>query len=196
MSGLWSQQGLTKPGPPLLAHSLRLELVVVAIQFFFYVGLLRNAQLGIMAQTRYFDWFITTPLMLLSMSSYFLYKSGDLSKSLGEVLTKHRTSILRILVLNLGMLVSGYLGELGMIPRLSAFVIGTALFLFMFRIIWKDMGGKKSKMFLPIAIVWGLYGKAYMLPEVPKNLMYNVLDLTSKNAFGAFLTHELLKMKM
>lgn len=36
-------------------------------------------------------------------------------------------------------------------------------------------------------VVWSLYGFAAILPFIYKNIMYNVLDLFSKNVFGLFL---------
>ena len=39
--------------------------------------------------------------------------------------------------------------------------------------------------------VWALYGVAAALPDAPKNISYNGLDLVSKNAFGVARWHAL-----
>jgi hypothetical protein len=36
-------------------------------------------------------------------------------------------------------------------------------------------------------VVWGLYGVAAALADVPKNVMYNAIDVVSKNGFGLFI---------
>ena len=38
-----------------------------------------------------------------------------------------------------------------------------------------------------IYIVWGLYGVAATQSSVGKNIMYNLLDIASKNFYGAFI---------
>jgi bacteriorhodopsin len=189
VSALFAQKGLWIKEPKLLVHTLRLELLVTAIQFTFYVALLRNIKLEHMAITRYFDWFLTTPMMLVSMSSYFLYKKGE--RSAGEIAKKYKSQFVRILLSNLAMLIAGYLGEIGVIPKMSAVVIGTAAFIMTFRIIYKEMGGAGNNIFKLISLVWGLYGVAYVLPEAEKNVMYNALDVISKNFFAIFLVREI-----
>jgi bacteriorhodopsin len=88
------------------------------------------------------------------------------------------------------MLLAGYLGEIGVIPKMSAVVIGTAAFIMTFRIIYKEMGGAGNNIFKLISLIWGLYGVAYVLPEAEKNVMYNALDVISKNFFAIFLVRE------
>lgn len=191
VSALFAQKGLWIKEPKLLVQTLRLELLVTAIQFTFYVALLRNIKLEHMAITRYFDWFLTTPMMLVSMSSYFLYKKGE--RSAGEIAKKYKSQFVRVLLSNLAMLVAGYLGEIGVIPKTTAVVIGTAAFFMTFRIIYKEMGGAGNSIFKLISLVWGLYGVAYVLPEAEKNVMYNALDVISKNFFAIFLVSEISK---
>ena len=189
VSSLFSQKGLFLKEPKLLVQTLRLELLVTAVQFTFYVSLLRKIKLENMAITRYFDWFLTTPMMLVSMSSYFLYKKGE--RSAGEIAKKYKSQFVRGLLYNFVMLLAGYLGEIGVIPKTAAVVIGTAAFFMTFRVIYKEMGGAGNNIFKLISLVWGLYGVAYVLPEAEKNIMYNALDLISKNFFAIFLVREI-----
>jgi bacteriorhodopsin len=65
-----------------------------------------------------------------------------------------------------------------------------------FRIIYKEMGGSGNNIFKLISLVWGLYGVAYVLPEAEKNVMYNALDVISKNFFAIFLVSEISKINI
>ena len=71
-------------------------------------------------ETRYTDWAITTPIMLLVLVLALLYNSngGKLKFS----------SFLLILFFNYGMLASGYLGEQGVIEKMPANIIGFVFF--------------------------------------------------------------------
>lgn len=191
VSALFAQKGLWIKEPKLLVQTLRLELLVTAIQFTFYVALLRNIKIEHMAITRYFDWFLTTPMMLVSMSSYFLYKKGE--RSAGAIAKKYKSQFVRIILSNIAMLLAGYLGEIGVIPKTTAVVVGTTAFFMTFKIIYKEMGGAGNNIFKLISLVWGLYGVAYVLPEAEKNVMYNALDVISKNFFAIFLVSEISK---
>jgi|LakMenEpi03Aug12_release.lakeMendotaPanAssembly.Ray.scaffolds.fasta_scaffold00733_75 bacteriorhodopsin len=190
LSGAVNVNGLTKTGPKLFVQALRLEMLVTVIQFTFYVALIRNLKVETMATTRYFDWFLTTPMMLISMSAYFLYKKGE-DSSIIEMIKKYKSSFALIVLSNLVMLIAGYLGEIGYISKTTSFIVGTIALIVTFRTIDKDMDGSKNAIFKPIAAVWGLYGLAFMLPVYEKNIMYNMLDVVSKNFFAVFLTREL-----
>ena len=41
--------------------------------------------------------------------------------------------------------------------------------------------------------IWSLYGVAAVLPTIPKNLSYNVLDIISKNFYGLFIYYKILE---
>lgn len=194
LAGLYTTQVINISDPKLLSDVVRLELLVTAVQFTFYTTLIRNHSIETMAITRYYDWAITTPLMLISLSSYLIYKKGEMSQGgILDVIQKYKSQVTRIVILNAIMLLAGYLGEIGYISRESALIIGTVAFIGTFRIIYKEMGGAGNGIFNRVAVVWGLYGVAYMLPNVQKNLMYNGLDLISKNFFAIILTNEIKK---
>ena len=193
LAGLYTTQAINIPDPKLLSDVVHLELLVTAIQFTFYTTLIRKHSIETMAITRYYDWAITTPLMLISLTSYFIYKKGEMPQAgILDVIRKYKSQVIRIVILNAIMLVAGYLGEIGYISRESALIIGTAAFIGTFRIIYKEMGGAGNGIFNMVAVVWGLYAVAYMLPNVQKNLMYNGLDLISKNFFTIILTNEII----
>jgi hypothetical protein len=64
-----------------------------------------------------------------------------------------------------------------------------------FTIIYKEMNGAGKGIFNLIAVVWGMYGVAYMLPNTQKNILYNALDLISKNLFAVLLTNEIISLR-
>jgi bacteriorhodopsin len=197
LSGLYTTQVINVTEPKLLSDVVRLELLVTAIQFTFYATLIRNHAVETMAVTRYYDWAITTPLMLISLSSYLIYKQGEIPEGgILEVIRKYKSQVIRIVILNAVMLGAGYLGETGVIPREYALIIGSVAFIATFMIISKEMGGAGNGVFNMVAAVWGLYAVAYMLPNVQKNVMYNGLDLISKNLFAIILTNEIKKYNM
>jgi len=194
LSGVYSTRVLGYNEPKLLSQAVNLEIFVTAVQFIFYTAFIRTHDIATMAITRYYDWVITTPLMLISLSSYLIYKLGKVEDiGIIDFIKKNKSQVMRIILFNGIMLVSGYLGEIGYIPRVTALVIGMFAFLATFRIIYKEMGGAGNGMFNLTAVVWGLYGVAYMLPNIQKNLMYNSLDLISKNLFAIILTNEIKK---
>jgi bacteriorhodopsin len=194
LSGLYTTQVINITEPKLLSDVVRLEILVTAVQFTFYATLLRNHAIETMAVTRYYDWAITTPLMLVSLTSYLIYKKGEMPPGgIVDVIRKYKSQVIRIVIFNAIMLLAGYLGEIGYISREAALVIGTAAFVATFRVIYKEMGGAGNGIFNIVAVVWGLYGVAYMLPNIQKNLMYNGLDIISKNFFAIMLTNEIIK---
>lgn len=196
LAGLYTTQVINLSEPKLLSDVVRLELLVTAVQFTFYTTLIRNHAVETMAVTRYYDWAITTPLMLISLSAYLIYKQGMPQGGILDVIRKYKSQVIRIVIFNAIMLLAGYLGEIGVIPREYALIIGSVAFIATFRIIYKEMGGAGSSLFNIVAVVWGLYAVAYMLPNVQKNIMYNGLDLISKNFFAIILTNEIKKYNL
>lgn len=197
LTGLYTAQVINISEPKLLSDVVRLEILVTAVQFTFYAALIRNHSIEKMAVARYYDWAITTPLMLVSLSSYLIYKQGEIQQGgIVEVMRKYKSQFIRIVIFNAIMLLAGYLGEIGVIPREYALIIGGVAFMAAFGVIYKEMSGAGNGIFNMVAVVWGLYAVAYMLPNVEKNLMYNVLDLISKNFFAIMLTNEIKKHNM
>ena len=194
LSGVYTARSFGKKEPKLLVQAVNLEVLVTIIQFIFYTTLIRNHDIATMALTRYYDWMITTPLMLISMSTYFLYKAGE-EGGMIDMLKKYKKQFTKIITFNLIMLIAGYLGEVGYISKEVAFVIGTFAFIMTFTIIYKEMNGAGKGIFNLITGVWGLYAVAYMLPNTQKNILYNALDLISKNLFAVLLTNEIIAVR-
>jgi bacteriorhodopsin len=129
---------------------------------------------------RYLDWSITTPMLLLVLLMFF------------------KTPVpiyiyLIVLVLNAGMLTSGYLGETKRVNKMVGGVVGFIFFAMMIFLIAIYCLNNYSKwneiaLFFSFALIWTLYGVAYYLTDIKlKNHAYNVLDIIAKVFFGVYV---------
>jgi hypothetical protein len=100
------------------------------------------------------------------------------------------------------MLLLGLLGELKIIDYNVAIILGWIPFIYVFKEIYdkyikkiKDNNTTKDKkiLYFFFLISWSLYGVAAFLPYSPKNVMYNILDLFSKNLLGIILLYNIWK---
>jgi bacteriorhodopsin len=131
-------------------------------------------------ELRYLDWFTTTPLMLLGLGLVLTYNL--------KISFKFK-SLLIMVLLNFGMLIMGYLGEIGKINKYFATLGGFVLYGFLFYYIYsKFIKGKKviqnTIIYFVFVIFWAIYGIAYMADDKLKNLIYNVLDVFAKCFVG------------
>ena len=185
-----------------LKQMLLLEVVVQFIEGLFYIYWLCNFNniLNITPK-RYFDWFLTTPTMLVTLIFYLIflkYKDENKSHELHffELFNTEFYNIIIILLLNWLMLLFGYLGEINFIPVLLGVFLGFIPFIIYYYIIYKKYAILTSdglKIFFYFFIVWSLYGIVAVLPYKIKNIFYNILDLFAKNFFGIFLSYLLFK---
>jgi bacteriorhodopsin len=135
--------------------------------------------------TRYTDWVITTPIMLLVLVLALVYNTG-------EKLTLSSYGL--ILLLNFGMLYSGYAGEIRKISKFKGVVTGFIFFFALYAYIYlRYMHGKNNfdntLIYVAFLAFWSVYGLLYMLgedKEEEKNIGYNILDLLSKCFVGIF----------
>ena len=211
ITGVVGVYGLTLPLSPsdkVLHEVLSLEMLVQVIEFIFYVGFLTIFHLGSLTQARYYDWFLSTPIMLFTTSLYFYFKNfiegresfegeadnGKEKEPFGLLLfAKHYWKpLLGIFVLNFLMLLFGFLAELGLLPRGLAFVLGTGSLCGSFLILYENFARFSkvtSNLFFVMFSLWALYGVFFLLPPVIKNVGYTTLDIFAKNFFGLFLTY-------
>lgn len=208
-----------KPESNYLYSLAGLDTVVQFIEAFFYLMLL---YFGISAarasEIRYFDWFITTPIMILTAVAFFFYNSNkgreflklqetsreDTKSFIQSKIIKpmtdfinysnHKLSLATILIANFLMLLTGYIGELGYMSITTATLVGFVFFFIEFYYIYKDFvvpyGDTNTYVFYAIfTTVWALYGVAYVFSDKVKNISYNLLDLLSKNVYGLLLAY-------
>ncbi len=204
ITGIIGLYGLSIPlndPDTVLREVLGLELLVQCIEFLFYLGFLSIFNLVTLTQARYYDWFISTPIMLFTTSLYFTYKNFIEDKidpkdgktfGLVRFTREYYRPILGIVFLNFLMLLFGFLAELGYMNRGIAFVLGTGALCGSFLILYENFAkySEKTRTIFGIMFgLWSFYGIAFLFPPVLKNLGYNVLDIFAKNFFAIFLTY-------
>lgn len=168
----------------LVRHIMNIETAVSLVAGLVYGYLYEemkkpSADLQKVMNIRYIDWSITTPLILLSI---LLFYNGE-----GSI--DYRT-FAAIAALNEGMLASGYLGESGVISRMTGGLAGFAFFGAMLALFYMCCIPSKGSpvVFYVFAAIWALYGVAYYIEdEETKNVSYNILDITAKALFGVVL---------
>ncbi len=183
------------PKDEILKDLLNVEIFVQGIEFMFYVWLIyyfsrvsRN-----ITPFRYLDWFITTPLMLITLSA-FLNHNGTEPNRLSDFLTKHKGSIVKIVLLNAAMLLFGLIGEFGYLSPYTSTALGFIPFILNFKYI-KDTflpsseDRFKNALFYWFVFFWALYGVFAVMSYTIKNTGYNILDIFAKNFFGLFLAY-------
>lgn len=188
-----------------LTDVILIENVVQIVEALFYIIIafnLTRIQLSTVTPLRYIDWTITTPIMLISTVIYMEYqkrqRSGESQLSLPAFFTEHRKSIVKIVAYNIGMLVFGFLGEIGVLPLYLSVSIGFVFFGLSFYTIQSQFVHQipeNRSLFLFLVITWSLYGVAAVLPVLYKNIGYNILDLIAKNFYGVFIFYKIRQVQ-
>ena len=188
---------LIKVPPKLLfiKQMMLLEVVVQVVEGSFYVYWFFNfKKIMNITPSRYADWVITTPTMLINLIFYLIYLQSDTNLDFLKVWNQEWKTIMPILCLNWLMLLFGYLGEIAVLPMKVGVIAGFIPFLIYFYLIYINyVKSLHSPLFFYFFIFWALYGVAAWMPYKIKNNGYNILDLFSKNFFGVFLTYLLIK---
>jgi bacteriorhodopsin len=164
---------------------LIIEVIISAVAAFvysYYFSLLKKHQSQhtvIEFQTeklRYFDWAITTPLMLCSLSLVLSMSSG---------VALDMMTVVVIVLLDWLMLYIGYLGETKAMGRAWASVLGFIPLYINFDILYNKflLAGSNTAsklMFATYFTVWSTYGLVYIFDHTSKNISYNILDCIAK----------------
>jgi bacteriorhodopsin len=178
---------------------LVIELVVQAVEFIFYVWLVKNIEKPNITKYRYFDWFITTPSMLLTLMIYLDNNRKEVS--ILEYIKNNFRFIALIFILNWMMLGFGLLGELKIMNEKQSATLGFIPFVIYYYMIYQkfidqpNTTQQQKSVYFYFLFVWTLYGVAALLPYEYKNSMYNILDLFAKNFFGLFLVYIIYQNK-
>jgi bacteriorhodopsin len=174
---------------PLVRHIFNLETVISIIAGYFYSKFIDRIKESFkegkpidwqeIIKTRYLDWAITTPLMLMVLINVIAHHNRR-SPSIRVYFV--------IILLNYTMLYLGYRGEF--IKQNILYFIGSFLaFFVMFGLIFFLYVKPKYNtfnyaLFFFFLIVWSLYGIVYKMDLKTKNITYNYLDLISKCFVG------------
>ena len=201
----------------ILKKLLGIEIGVQVVEGIFYGWFASTfSHIENVTPSRYYDWAITTPSMLVTLCIYLdfinhqnsnvIEKKTDIEQpneesddgkqsyttSLMESFQKNKATLIPILLLNWMMLFFGYLGEIRILPTTVSVALGFIPFLLYFAMIYVQYAKYTvtgRTLFWVFAGIWSLYGVAAMLSYYWKNIGYNVLDLFAKNFFGVFLAH-------
>lgn len=178
----------------LLRDLLKLELGIQTIEFVFYVWMVQSwgtHSLASIVRYRYYDWMISTPTMLITLMAFL---GADEDKPLSTFVNEHYSFIAQIVGLNLSMLLLGLAGEYDRLPQNYSVALGFIPFITYFGMIYqrfvhdKNLSTRKVQLFFYFFVIWSVYGIVALLPDEPKNIGYNILDLFSKNLLGVVLS--------
>jgi hypothetical protein len=186
----------------ILQDILLVETIVQFIELFFYIFVLQSMvinSLPQMAEMRYTDWIVTTPIMLLTTIIFFKYEEhleNNNNKKIDywNFIKTEKDNIVNIFICNFLMLFFGYLGETEVIDIILSTILGFLFFGMTFYIIYKNYAVKSKnsiKLFYFLVTIWGLYGIAAMTSTHTKNNIYNILDLFAKNFFGIYVYYRI-----
>lgn len=191
----------------ILNRIIIMETTVQFIEFIFYIWLVFSIQARSMNVTaiRYIDWFITTPIMLITTILFMAYNSNkEEFKNKENIITvqsvfkKDYKLIIQFVFYNFLMLLFGFLGEMNILNRYLSLSLGTLFFLLSFNIIYQyyaKLNDDNKDLFYFIFIVWALYGVSYLFNYQYRNASYNILDIFSKNFYGLYIFYKILKKK-
>ena len=172
---------------PFIRHILNLETCISVVASYFYYLFLNKIETtnepvnwNEISELRYIDWSITTPMMLLALCLV-------LSNNINQVI--HLKAIASIVFFNYLMLCFGYLGETRQIDKVIADIIGFVSFFIMFYLIYINYVKPKYSLdniilYSLYLSIWSIYGIVYLFDNDFKNIIMNVLDLTSKCLIG------------
>lgn len=176
-----------------MRHILNLETCISIVAAFFYGNFIEKlkhqphcddeALQEEINDNRYVDWMITTPIMLLVLMLAFQYNRKKVGIRIQDFLL--------VLLMNYGMLGSGYLGEKGVIGKLNANIAGFGFFGLLYGYLYmKYLKGTNNAtnqlLYMTFFVLWAFYGIFYLMKEDVKNAGYNILDLFSKCFVGIY----------
>ena len=172
---------------PMVRHVFNLETCISIIASYFYslfITEIENPKKGFdwksITKTRYMDWAITTPLMLLTLC---LVLGSNIRRPL------HLSIYTLIVIMNFSMLAIGYLGEVNNWDKIVTSLFGFIPFFAMFGLIFVQFIMPKYRLdnyilYGLFLFLWGMYGVVYLFNEEYKNICFNILDLISKCFIG------------
>lgn len=160
--------------------SLQLAGLVTSVAAFHYYYMINTPDSPV--AYRYFDWFFTTPILLIDLCIILDIYELDF--------------IIKICSLNTLMLLLGYLGEMNVISMFNSMIFGFIPFIIMFYLIKQKIKENEKykktndyeKIYYAFLGLWTLYGVNHIVPNIElKNTTYNILDLLTKGIFALYV---------
>jgi hypothetical protein len=180
----------------ILKQVLIMEFIVQVIEGTFYFWLASSiATVSNITPNRYYDWYLTTPTMLVTLCVYLTYlKNKELkienNDSLIKIFYDNLNYLVPILFLNFIMLTAGYMSEIKVISKVPGILFGFIPFIIYFYLIYEKFAKHSQNgiyLYIFFFVVWFTYGIAALMNYKVKNIMYNILDIFAKNFFGIYL---------
>ena len=165
----------------VLKQVLIMELIVQLIEGIFYTWLALNiASVTNITPHRYYDWYLTTPTMLVSLCIYLIYLKNDENNletkdSLIKLVYDNLNLFIPIIFLNFIMLTSGYLTEIKKLSQVPGVLFGFLPFLIYFYLIYENFAKYSNsgfKLFIFFFIVWFMYGIAALMNYKTKRIFH------------------------
>lgn len=188
----------------ILKYALGLENFVQLIEGTFYLWFSYFSNKNIdkidIAKYRYYDWFFTTPTMILSTIVFFEYNNSIKNNNIltfKKFIYNNYYKIIELFSYNFLMLFFGYLQEINIINIFISTFFGFIFFYLLFYKIYTYFtifSKNNYKIFYFMLFIWSLYGFAAMFSFKIKNTLYNILDIFSKNFYGLFLAYIIYKL--
>lgn len=171
--------------------------VIAGLTYSYIMKLLESGDLSLNKVTpiRYIDWFLTTPLLILSFVLYANHYDNKVRREEDPNYVNKAPNykgLAYVIPLNIMMLLFGYLGETGKISSKYGLIWGFVAYVGLFIGIYEEyVKNNKSAnikgVYWIFAFIWALYGVAYMLDTKWKNITYNFLDIIAKAGFGILI---------
>lgn len=177
--------------PLFLIALLIADVTVQFLEFCFYIFFIQLTELK--TYYRYFDWYISTPTMLITLIGMMEYLNDD-DVTINYFLSNYTNEIIYIILMNFMMLSFGLLGELGYASKKLSVILGFLPFLATFAVIFIKFARSDDAFILAsvVFLIWSLYGFFALLSYEKKNIGYNIIDIFSKNLFGLYIAIYLL----
>jgi bacteriorhodopsin len=171
----------------VLLGLLIMDTAVQVVEFAFYAYMVRVGVLD--TWYRYLDWFVTTPVMLLS-TIILMEHFNDAATTFASFFADYWRDTVYILVNNAIMLAFGLASERGWIERRLALSLGFIPFASSFAIALAEFARSPLSVALGVfvCVVWTLYGVVAFWERRRKNIAYNALDVVSKNFYGVLVS--------
>ena len=180
--------GVSYDDDNVLLGLLIMDTTVQLVEFAFYAYMVRVGVLD--TWYRYIDWFITTPVMLLS-TIILMEHLNDPTTTFGSFFADYWRESVYVVLNNALMLAFGLASERGwIVPRSLALSIGFLPFVSAFAIVLGTFARTPSSAALGASVffVWSLYGVVAFWGRRNKNIGYNALDVVSKNFYGVLVS--------
>ena len=128
---------------------------------------------------RYFDWIVTVPILTYQMF-LFLHKKTNISNYIGSILCI------------IGMLVSGWLGEIGIWNKVYLGIIGTIFSIYTFVVMANGIKKEDYNFFLTILTIWMFYPIVYFIPDSIYTVVgFCIVDVIAKIGSSLYIKNKI-----